>query len=132
MSKVKCIDTPCKKCLVLDVSIEKSVLRGNELVPKNDVYYREVFALKCPLHGGFVFRVRASFHPFLRKVSTVRMSAIRRFHSKLKKQSWQRKSLSFFSWLQLKRLNWDKRMCFLLQSNFFFFFFFLYVFNGQV
>ena len=124
---------PCKKCLVLDVSIKKSVLWGNELVPKNDVYYREVFVLKCPLHGGFVLRVRASFHPFLRKMSTVRMSAIRRFHCKLKKQSWQRKSLSFFfSMLQLKRLNRDKRMFFLLQSNFFFLFFFLYVFNRQV
>ena len=124
---------PCKKCLVLDVSIKKSVLWGNELVPKNDVYYREVFVLKCPLHGGFVLRAWASFHPFLRKVSTVRMSAIRRFHCKLKKQSWQRKSLSFFfSMLQLKRLNRDKRMFFLLQSNFFFLFFFLYVFNRQV
>ena len=28
-----------------------------ELGPKNDVHYREVSAIKCPLHRGFVMRV---------------------------------------------------------------------------
>ena len=28
-----------------------------ELRPKNNVHYREVSAIKCPLHGGFAMRV---------------------------------------------------------------------------
>ena len=37
----------------------------------SDAHYREVSAIKCPLHRGFVMRVWLSFHPFLRKVSVV-------------------------------------------------------------
>ena len=36
---------------------EVSSRRQCESGPKNDVYYREVSAIKCPLHGGFVMRV---------------------------------------------------------------------------
>ena len=70
--------------------------------PKNDVHCREVFAIKCLLHRGFVMRVWASFHLFLRKKFAVercplqRMPGVRRFHCKLKKQSWLTKSLSLF------------------------------------
>ena len=28
-----------------------------ELEPKNDVHYRDMSAIKCPLHRGFVMRV---------------------------------------------------------------------------
>ena len=28
-----------------------------ELRPKNNVHYREVSPIKCPLHGGFAMRV---------------------------------------------------------------------------
>ena len=49
LSKVKCIQIYCKKCLILDVSAIE----------------------RCPLHGGFVMRVWPSFYPFLRKVSVV-------------------------------------------------------------
>ena len=56
---VKYIQISCKKCLTLDVSaIERSVLEGKfEFGPKNDVRCRELSAIKCPLHRGFVMRV---------------------------------------------------------------------------
>ena len=63
LPKVKCIHVSCKKCLILNVLIiESSVLGGNVS------WNKEVPFIKCPLHRGFVMRVRASFHPFLRKV----------------------------------------------------------------
>ena len=65
-SKVKCIQISCKKCLILNVFITESSVQGG-----NMSWDREVSIIKCPLHKGFVMRVWASFHLFLRKVSVV-------------------------------------------------------------
>ena len=55
-----------------------------ELGPKNNVYYREVSAIKCPLHGGFAMRVLSLFHPeksvHCREVSAIKDVPTRRFH----------------------------------------------------
>ena len=51
-SKVKYIPISCKKWLILDVSIIKSSVLGG-----NVSWDREVSAIKCLLHRGFVMRV---------------------------------------------------------------------------
>ena len=45
---------PCIGC----VRYRKVTSRGSrELGTKNDVLFREMFAIKCPLHRGLVMRV---------------------------------------------------------------------------
>ena len=52
LSKVKCVQVSCKKCLLLNVFIiENSVVGGNVN------WDRQMSVIKRPLHRGFVMRV---------------------------------------------------------------------------
>ena len=69
LSKVKCIQVCLIWTVTRQVYYREVSSRGFcKVRPENDVCYREVTPLKCPLHRSFVMRVWPSFHPYLRKV----------------------------------------------------------------